>query len=36
MRVACIVIGSFLVLDTIIVCFLSNYNLGVILPSWGR
>ena len=33
MRVACIVIGSFLVLDTIIVCFLSNYNLGVILPA---
>ena len=29
----CIIIGGFLVLDTIIVCFLSNYNLGVILPA---
>ena len=48
MRVLCICIGGFLVLDTIIVCFLSNYNLGVILPAvlglpllllglfWGR
>ena len=29
----CIIIGGFLVLDTIIVCFLCNYNLGVILPA---
>ena len=48
MRAICIIIGGFLVLDTIIVCFLSNYNLGVILPAvlglpllllglfWGR
>lgn len=33
MRVLCIGIGGFLVLDTLIVCFLSNYNLGVILPA---
>ena len=33
MRVLCICVGGFLVLDTIIVCFLSNYNLGVILPA---
>ena len=33
MRVLCICVGSFLVLDTLIVCFLSNYNLGVILPA---
>jgi uncharacterized SAM-binding protein YcdF (DUF218 family) len=44
----CLVAGSFLVLDTLIVCCLSNYNLGVILPAvlglpllllglfWGR
>ena len=33
MRVLCICIGGFLVLDTIMVSFLSNYNLGVILPA---
>lgn len=33
LRVICIVVGAFLVLDTIIVSFLSNYNLGVILPA---
>ena len=33
MRVLCICVGGFLVLDTVIVCFLSNYNLGVILPA---
>ena len=31
-RILCLVVGGFLVLDTIVVCFLSNYNLGVILP----
>ena len=48
MRVLCICVGGFLVLDTVIVCFLSNFNLGVILPAmlglpllllglfWGR
>ena len=48
MRVLCICVGAVLVLDTVIVCFLSNYNLGVILPAvlglpllllglfWGR
>ena len=29
----CLIVGGFLVLDTLIVCFLSNYNLGVILPA---
>ena len=33
LRLLCLIIGSFLVLDTLIVCFLSNYNLGVILPA---
>ena len=33
LRVLCLVIGSFLVLDTVIVFFLCNYNLGVILPA---
>ena len=32
-RILCIVLGAFLVLDTILVSFLSNYNLGVILPA---
>ena len=32
-RVLCIIVGAFLVLDTIIVSMLSNYNLGVILPA---
>ncbi len=48
MRTLCLALGGFLVLNTIIVCFLSNYNLGVILPAmlglpllllglfWGR
>ena len=33
LRVLCLIVGGFLVLDTLIVCFLSNYNLGVILPA---
>ena len=33
LRILCLVIGGFLVLDTGIVCFLSNRNLGVILPA---
>ena len=32
LRIVCIVVGAFLVLDTLIVSMLSNYNLGVILP----
>ena len=32
-RILCLVVGGFLVLDTIVVCCLSNYNLGVILPA---
>lgn len=32
LRVICILLGAFLVLDTIIVSMLSNFNLGVILP----
>ena len=32
LRIICIVVGAFLVLDTLIVSMLSNYNLGVILP----
>ena len=32
-RIICIVVGVFLVLDTIIVSMLSNFNLGVILPA---
>ena len=32
-RIICILLGAFLVLDTILVSFLSNYNLGVILPA---
>ena len=48
LRILCLAVGGFLVLDTLIVCFLSNYNLGVILPAvlglpllllgllWGR
>ena len=33
LRIICIVVGAFLVLDTIVVLNLSNYNLGVILPA---
>ena len=33
LRVICIIVGAFLVLDTIVVSTLSNYNLGVILPA---
>ena len=33
LRIICIVLGAFLVLDTIVVSMLSNYNLGVILPA---
>lgn len=33
LRIICIVLGAFLVLDTVIVLNLSNYNLGVILPA---
>lgn len=33
LRILCIVVGAFLVLDTILVSMLSNYNLGVILPA---
>lgn len=33
LRIACIVLGAFLVLDTVIVSMLSNFNLGVILPA---
>ena len=48
MRTLCLAVGGFLVLDTLIVSCLSNYNLGVILPAilglpllllglfWGR
>lgn len=48
LRTLCLIVGGFLVLDTLIVCCLSNYNLGVILPAilglpllllglfWGR
>lgn len=32
LRIICIVVGAFLVLDTLIVSMLSNFNLGVILP----
>ncbi len=33
LRILCIVLGAFLVLDTLIVSMLSNFNLGVILPA---
>ena len=33
LRIACIMVGAFLVLDTLVVLNLSNYNLGVILPA---
>ncbi|MBR0206837.1 MAG: YdcF family protein [Clostridia bacterium] len=33
LRILCLAVGGFLVLDTLIVCCLSNYNLGVILPA---
>ena len=33
LRLICLILGAFLVADTLIVCFLSNYNLGVILPA---
>ena len=33
LRILCLAVGGFLILDTLIVCFLSNYNLGVILPA---
>lgn len=33
LRIICIMVGAFLVLDTIVVLNLSNYNLGVILPA---
>ena len=48
LRILCLAVGGFLVLDPLIVCCLSNYNLGVILPAvlglpllllgllWGR
>ena len=32
LRIICIIVGVFLVLDTVIVSMLSNFNLGVILP----
>ena len=32
-RIICILLGAFLVLDSIVVSTLSNYNLGVILPA---
>lgn len=32
LRIICIIVGAFLVLDTLIVSMLSNFNLGVILP----
>ena len=32
LRIICIALGAFLVLDTIVVSLLSNFNLGVILP----
>lgn len=31
-RIVCIILGAFLVLDSIVVSTLSNFNLGVILP----
>ena len=33
LRIICIIVGAFLVLDTLIVSMLSNFNLGVILPA---
>ena len=33
LRIICILLGAFLVLDTLIVSMLSNFNLGVILPA---
>ena len=33
LRIICIVLGAFLVLDTLLVSMLSNFNLGVILPA---
>ena len=33
LRIICIAVGAFLVLDTIVVSMLSNFNLGVILPA---
>ncbi len=33
LRIACILVGAFLVLDTLVVSMLSNFNLGVILPA---
>ncbi|MBR0507516.1 MAG: YdcF family protein [Clostridia bacterium] len=33
LRIICIAVGAFLVLDTLIVSMLSNFNLGVILPA---
>ena len=33
LRIICIILGAFLVLDTLIVSMLSNFNLGVILPA---
>ena len=33
LRIICIALGAFLVLDTLIVSALSNFNLGVILPA---
>ncbi len=32
LRILCIILGAFLVLDSIVVSTLSNFNLGVILP----
>ena len=33
LRIVCIIVGAFLVLDTLLVSMLSNFNLGVILPA---
>jgi uncharacterized SAM-binding protein YcdF (DUF218 family) len=33
LRIVCILLGAILVLDTIVVSMLSNFNLGVILPA---
>ena len=33
LRILCIIVGAFLVLDSIVVSTLSNFNLGVVLPA---
>jgi len=33
LRIICIIVGAILVLDTLVVSMLSNFNLGVILPA---